>query len=92
MDPRDQDQLFGAITAQNVLLEHLWAFCLTIVTDDDAERTAVIRRIRDKMLREFDLPSEDDPGEGKYAASQHAISILEEFWERMEKRCGSLPE
>lgn len=83
MDIRDQDEMWGAITALNHLMEHLWAFQLTVVADESA--AAVARTVRDKMLAEFDIPSEPT-GKDTYAAGQYAIAMLEDFWDRMEQR------
>ena len=81
MDEREIDELWGAITATHHLLEHVWAFALH--GSDDPEAAAKVRAI---VLRDFDLPRDDAPSDAKFRASQHAISILEDFWDRVEFR------
>ena len=84
MDAEDQDRMWGAITAQNALLEHLW--CFVLESDVAAERVAAARAICAKMLRETDLPDDAPPSDARFRAHQHSVSTLEEFWQRVEER------
>jgi len=88
MSPEDQDRMWGMLTGINALLEHTWAMLSSFGEDE----VATARRFRDKILREFDLPPEDEPHEGRYAASQYAVSYLEEFFDKVERRVTDLPE
>ena len=75
--------MWGSITALNHLLEHQWTLLLSQANDP----AAATRKVRDASLREFDLPPRaEDEGESAYVVSQHALSLLEEFWERVENR------
>ena len=86
MSPEDQDRMWGAITAQNHLLEHLWAFTISAFGEDSAERAEAVRRVSERVLAEFDLPTRDTPSEGKFVASQFALAELEDFWRRVGER------
>lgn len=84
MGPQAEDELWGAITALNHLLEHTWAFLLH-GADDPA---AAVRKVRDTVLRDFDLPGDEAPSDAGFRASQHAVQILEEFWDRVAYRAS----
>jgi hypothetical protein len=84
MSPEAEDEMWGAITALNHLLEHTWAYMLHRA-DDPISAT---RTMRDAVMRDFDLPSSQPGSEAKFQAMAHAISILEDFWDRVEYRAS----
>ncbi len=84
MSPEAEDEMWGAITALNHLLEHTWAFMLH-GTDDP---TAAVRKVRNTVLRDFDLPGDQPGSDAGFRALAHATSILEDFWDRVEFRAS----
>lgn len=92
MDEETVDSLAGAITAQNFILQNLWALILS----GDSDPTAAAQATGREMLRQFeDLPV-TNPGEGEanrnFRITQHGIHHLERFWANVEGRLQSLPE
>jgi len=84
MEPEAEDKLWGAITALNHLLEHTWAYML--YRSDDPQ--AAVSKVRDATLRDFDLPSDQPGSDALFRASQHAISQIEDFWDRVAYRAS----
>lgn len=83
MDDGERAELWGAITALNHLLEHQWTFLLSMAEDPIAKT----RKMRGALLKEFDFPPRpEDVGEWPHIVRQHALSVLEEFWDRVEAR------
>lgn len=84
MSPEAEDEMWGAITALNHLLEHTWA----VILHSTDNPIAATRKVRDTVMRDFDLPSDQPASEANFRAMAHAISNLEDFWDRVEYRAS----
>lgn len=80
----DEAKLRGDLTALNFAVENLWA-CVLGWSGASAED---VRRMRDEMLRQAELPSRNapEPGDDLFAVQQYSIARLETLWDQVEKR------
>jgi hypothetical protein len=89
MEDRDWARIAGALTAQTLLVEHLYRlYALQNPAPDGWKGLGAVQMaLLDEQAPLYD---EDMPPEARFAISQHALAHLEQFWARMG-RAPALP-
>ena len=84
-DMATTDEWFGRLTAQEFLLELLWTNFIRVTGGDDA----AVQQLAEDCARVMDKPwraAEGFEPARSYAVHQHAISHVENFWQKVRDR------